>query len=129
MTHCNLSDFATSYIEAALWSSTDHNDEPMDANFDVSDIAHKTLLQMKADCRVFFVAHEAAILCDDGPKGRDGASQAAMAGHDLWLTRCGHGAGFWDGDWPEPYATQLDEAASALGKVDLYLGDDGKVYA
>lgn len=22
-----------------------------------------------------------------------------MAGHDLWLTRNGHGAGFWDGDW------------------------------
>jgi hypothetical protein len=22
-------------------------------------------------------------------------------GHDFWLTRQGHGAGFWDGDWPE----------------------------
>ncbi len=23
------------------------------------------------------------------------------AGHDFWLTRQGHGAGFWDGDWPD----------------------------
>ena len=24
------------------------------------------------------------------------SSLASQAGHDFWLTRCGHGAGFWD---------------------------------
>ena len=52
-----------------------------------------------------------------------------MAGHDFWLTRCGHGAGFWDGDRPEPAATVLTKASKAYGEVDLYIGDDGKVYA
>jgi len=52
-----------------------------------------------------------------------------MAGHDYWLTRNGHGAGFWDGDWPEPYAAQLDDSAHAYGTVELYVGDDGKIYS
>jgi hypothetical protein len=55
--------------------------------------------------------------------------EMGRAGHDFWLTRCGHGAGFWDGDWPEPYATMLTDAAKAFGEVDLYVGDDGMIYS
>ncbi len=62
-------------------------------------------------------------------EGSIAAREAAMAAHDFWLTRCGHGAGFWDGDWPEPAATVLDNAAKAFGNVDLYVGDDGQIYA
>lgn len=43
------------------------------------------------------------------------------AGHDLWLTRNGHGVGFWDGDWPEPLAEILTDSAHRLGPVDLYV--------
>ena len=38
-------------------------------------------------------------------------------GHDLWLTRQGHGAGFWDGDWREPEATALTEYARSIGDI------------
>ncbi|MBN9237284.1 hypothetical protein QFZ88_005590 [Mesorhizobium sp. YL-MeA3-2017] len=48
-----------------------------------------------------------------------------MAAHDFWLTRCGHGAGFWDEDWPEPHASRLDFAARAFG---VYVGDNGMIY-
>lgn len=123
MPHCSASDFATHYIVAALWSSTDDDGNPLDSNYDESDIAPETLAQMRADCLAFFVANESAILCDDG------TSQAGMAGHDFWLTRCGHGAGFWDGDWPEPHGESLTTAAESFGNVDLYIGDDGKIYA
>lgn len=51
-----------------------------------------------------------------------------QAGRDFWYTRNGHGCGFWDGDWPEPYATALTDASKAFKSVDVYLGDDGKVY-
>ncbi len=51
------------------------------------------------------------------------------AGLDFWLTRCGHGAGFWDGDWKEPHAAALDALSKQFGNVDLYVGDDGKIYA
>jgi hypothetical protein len=50
------------------------------------------------------------------------------AGHDFWLTRNGHGAGFWDGDWPEPFATSLTHASKAFGECYFYFGDDGKLY-
>jgi hypothetical protein len=37
--------------------------------------------------------------------------------------------GFWDGDWLEPYATRLSEAARKFGEFDLYRGDDGLIYS
>lgn len=61
-------------------------------------------------------------------EGPISAREAAMAGHDFWLTRNGHGAGFWDGDWPEPHASILTEASKTFGETDLYIGDDGKVH-
>lgn len=51
--------------------------------------------------------------------------------HDLWLTRNGHGAGFWDD--PKFYGGQknadaLSKAAESMGGKDLYVADNGKVY-
>ena len=48
--------------------------------------------------------------------------------HDFWLTRNRHGAGFWDGDYPEPEATQLTDLAHTFGECHLYVGDDNKLY-
>jgi len=50
------------------------------------------------------------------------------AGHDFWLTRNGHGAGFWDGDWQEPAGAELSKASKAFGEINLYVSDDGKLY-
>ena len=53
-----------------------------------------------------------------------------QAGHDFWLTRNGHGPGFWDR--PEIYgeekAQELSALAETFGVVDLYVGDDGRIY-
>lgn len=124
-----LSSFTSAYITAALWSSTDDNGEPLDARFDAGDLSPELRNQIESDCAAFLEANREAIDCEGAPHGPDGSDNFEMAGHDFWLTRCGHGAGFWDGDWPEPYADQLDKAASAFGGVDLYIGDDGKIYA
>ncbi len=51
-----------------------------------------------------------------------------MAGHDFWLTRNRHGAGFWDGDYPEPAASQLTKASHNYGEVSLYVGDDNLIH-
>lgn len=129
MAQCSMSDFTDGYIACALWSSVGDGEEgEITDHHTRDDLAPETLAKMLADCRAFFTANEEAILCDNGPTDKDGSSQAAMAGHDFWLTRCRHGAGFWDGDWPEPYATTLDKAAKAFGNVDLYVGDDGLIY-
>lgn len=127
--------FTHAYITCALWSSTDDLGEPMDDGRDADDLAPETLAKMQADCAAFYAANEAHIQCDGAPMSRDDLTaseserKAAMAGHDFWLNRNGHGAGFWDGDWPEPAATVLDEASKAAGSCDLYVGDDGAIYA
>ena len=114
--------FTSSYIEAALWSSTDNVDdsggEPLDANYDINDIEPTTLAQIIEDCKQFQTDHADLI-----------ADNLERAGHDFWLTRNHHGAGFWDGDWPEPAATILTQSANAWGEVDLYVTDTGEVTA
>src|SRR5260221_13123445 len=108
--------FFDSYVETALWSSTDEDDQPLDGQYDASDIAASTLDEMMKDCENFLEANEADI---DG--------KYAQAGHDFWLTRNRHGAGFWDGDWPDKVGDRLTKDAHAYGSVDLYVGDDGKI--
>lgn len=57
----------------------------------------------------------------------DYARNPGQIGHDFWLTRNGHGAGFWDRGLGD-VGDQLSEAARAHGAMDAYLGDDGDLY-
>lgn len=146
----DLDRFITAYVECALWSSNEGADDtPMNENYDAEDIAESSMTSIRADCAQF-VREQAAVLdyCDEtgdlplrGEEARaKGFSDAyAMAGHDFWLTRNHHGAGFWDGDWnidlPAPeggFSAQagdvLTDAAHKFGECDLYVGDDGQVY-
>jgi hypothetical protein len=117
-----LDKFTNAYIEAALWSSTDESTpeggEPMDANYDITDLAPETLERMKSDCAAFQEQH-----------WDDISEDVERAGQDYWLTRCHHGCGFWDGDWPEDVGERLTAASHSCGEVDLYVGDDGRVYS
>jgi hypothetical protein len=124
-----LEHFTASYLAAALWSSTDDDGTPLDANYSPDDIDPEILEWMRAECARFYAENRDDIECDGAPNANDGSGVAGMAGHDFWLTRNGHGAGFWDGDWPEPQASRLTDAAHALGEVDLYVGDDGRLHA
>jgi hypothetical protein len=129
--------FFRSYVDTALWSSvSDHDSEGpvITDEHDIHDVFCFTLETMLQDCARFYDANKEHIHCDGAPLSREfegsiAAREAAMAGHDFWLTRCGHGAGFWDGDWPEPAATALDTASKEFGNIDLYVGDDGQIYA
>lgn len=51
-----------------------------------------------------------------------------IAMHDFWLTRNRHGAGFWDGDYEKADGEKLTELAHSFGEINLYVGDDGKIY-
>lgn len=107
--------FTRAYIEAALWSSTDDNGLPMDDGYELDDIAPETLAQMAEDCREFQEAEA------------DDLEDPEQDGHDFWLTRNCHGAGFWDRGYGER-GKRLTKAAHAVGPFDLYVGDDGKIY-
>jgi hypothetical protein len=124
-------EFTVAYIECALWSSTDDNDDNLDDNYSITDISPETLAKMVSDCEVF--QRENLEHIEKGFGGHDTANNEdfscyGRAGHDFWLTRNGHGAGFWDGDWPESVATILTDSSKRFGVVDLYVGDDGQIY-
>lgn len=120
--------FTLAYIECALWSTNDESNEsggdPLDENYGPEDIAAETLETMLADCKRFQEENFDDIAA--GPDGPD-YSNWERAGHDFLLTRNGHGAGFWDGDWPEEVGERLTEASKAFGEVNLYVGDDGLI--
>jgi len=116
-----LDTFTRSYIEAALWSSMDNSDdqggEPLDANHGPDDIAPETLCRMVEDCEAF-----------QRDNAEDIAGNIERAGHDFWLTRNHHGAGFWDCEWPELVGKRLTTANQVYRSIDLYIGDDGLIY-
>lgn len=111
-----LDTFTRQYLETALWSTTDDDDEPLDGLYGIDDFDDETLADAIADCAAFQADNAADI------NGRD-----SRAGHDFWLTRNHHGAGFWDGDWPNDAGHRMTLASHAYGSVDLYVCD-GKVY-
>lgn len=128
-----LDKFVSACVECALWSSNDESDEsggePLDKNYGPTDIHPDTLAKMRTDCEAFVSARSEDI---DGSNLRPGiGGDYEMAGHDFWLTRCGHGTGFWDrGRWDDEngQATRLDETAKSFGEFTLYVGDDGMIH-
>ncbi len=106
------------FIEALLWSESDDNGDPLRDNYCIDDIATGTLLDIFRQCAKF---HNGA--CEFIPPDR-----IAEAGHDFCLTRNQHGAGFWDGDWPE-HGDKLTELAHEFSPLEIYVGDDGLIYA
>lgn len=123
--------FTRQYLETALWSTNDESDEsggePLDSNYGIEDIDSRTRALMKKDAEAFQRANAKdlaeAYASDVYIEGR--RYNASNAGHDFWLTRAGHGAGFWDcglGD----VGRRLSDAARAYGDFNLYV-QDGKI--
>lgn len=121
---CNDPDLltmVTSYAETALWSSTECSEDgdmgdALDENHGVDDIDDAAFAEMVSDCESFRDA-QAELLSDVDPSD---------AGHNFWLSRNGHGAGFFDSD--AEHADDLQAATKPYGSVDLY-AHEGKVFA
>ena len=116
-----LDEFTESYLECALWSTNDQSNEqggdPLDRNYSIEDIDPESLKAVIEDCARFKGENWTAI-----------SPNWSQAGHDFWLTRNRHGAGFWDGDWSEPAVTRLTKASKQFGTVNVYVGDNGTLY-
>lgn len=119
----DFSAFFEGYTACALWSSTDDGGTPLDANYGELDLSGMTRKRFEEDCRAFCEQN-----LEDLTAVARGSYTWASAGHDFWLTRNGHGAGFWDrGDAPE--WDRLDGSARGFGVLDLYVGGDNFIYA
>lgn len=117
--------FTQGYIECAVWAETDDEGTPLDSG--EYELANETLGKMEADCADF--QHNYAALLNDW---YEAGESEGRAGHDFWLTRNGHGAGFWDrfnADNPAAkLGDALSQAARSQGACELYVGDDGLIY-
>lgn len=125
-----LDAFTRAYILCALELETDERtNEPLARAHEITDITAASLEDLVTDCLLFMRDNEDDLALAYGLyKVDDGESPQARAGHDLWLTRNGHGTGFWDRDLGD-VGDRLSEAAKKLGESNLYVGDNGKLYA
>lgn len=108
-------DAATCDCEPELNSSGDEHDES-----ELTDDARKTLTN---DAHEFYAANVADL--------RATTRSMENCGHDFWLTRNRHGAGFWDRKHISPEADaaldRLTEASHSYGDMTLVQGHDMKV--
>lgn len=105
-----LDTFTRQYLETALWASMDEHDEPFDANWSVGDFAPESVAQAVKDCAAF--QEENAALLEGFDLG--------TAGHDFWLTRNRHGAGFWDGEYRKETGEKLTQACRKYRELNLF---------
>ncbi len=129
-----LDDFTRQYLVTALWAEHDNSDpdtggDPFDKNYDLDDLDPDVLRDAIRDCADFQQRCRPALRDAFLQRDPDGSGALSMAGHDFWLTRNGHGAGFGDGDWVYPVDGLLGDIARTYSQVDLYLGDDGRIYS
>ena len=122
----SVDSFVTHYVQCMLWSTSDNSNEqggdPLEDNYSINDLAPETLAWVEKDCKEFLELAESTVphLLDDY-----GIPEIA---HDFWLTRCGHGGGFGDGDYSEPATTLLTNLSKEYGNLEPYVGDDELLY-
>lgn len=105
------------YLTCALWCGN------LDGDFSIGQVTKASHALAENDVREFIltvgiVPREA--LVDRSVGSVSNRLRDSYMGHDLWLTRNGHGAGFWDGDWAQPYASRMTEAAKMLGERNVW---------
>ena len=98
--------FIDAYFEAVYFTDGGPDNPIEDPELSAYDIRRGTI-----DCLAFYQANEHLI----------GGAPTDQAGFDFWLTRNGHGTGFWDRAdvYGEYSAKKLTANAEAFGVVDI----------
>lgn len=111
------------YLICALWADMPEEDD----SGSIEDIDSQSVELAKADIMQFISL--AGALLDKYPNGSPVATKEEQLGHDIWLTRNGHGAGFFDRDnLPGTLGNDLTKVCNKLSSRCIYRGDDGKIY-
>lgn len=115
------------YIDCALWSTTADPFSENDASLLERDqtkytIEEATLAQMIRDCVQFYWNNRIDL---EAIYETSNYYKQGNAGHDFWLSRNRHGAGFFDRGNDDVW-DRLQESAQSFGPVDLQL-DKGEV--
>jgi len=125
-------EFLTAYVGCALWTTTDEKGKDLvkgQGQLHAEDvvcefrkrITDELWKRFENDCNSF-IEQAGDLINDENCK-----NSMSRAGHDFWLTRNGHGAGFSDGHWTDHAATKLTELSDTFGEQTLYVGDNGMI--
>ncbi|AEK10196.1 hypothetical protein FDI14_gp119 [Mycobacterium phage SirDuracell] len=130
------------YLEAQLWAGLDYraeDEEPVtyDENYSRADIAPEYVAAVHEELTEVVAQHPLAVrmylsaIAEHAAKwgGLDNAARSAQFGHDFYLTRESHGAGFWDRGLGEP-GEYLTGIAKSYGPAEtLHDNGNGKLVA
>lgn len=112
----NFNKILSSYLETALWAESGDND--MELNHKTIHDFSKTAIQAsKNDINKFIE------LAQQQAPEELSAYSSEMLGHKIWLSRNGHGSGFFDEN-----NDKLQEIARSLKPAEIYVGEDKQIY-
>jgi hypothetical protein len=115
-----IKDFVASYLATAAWvtADSDENDE----------FTEEAQVRAKNDCIEFISMVTVEFGMDKAVEilTIEGQDVSYLAPHDFFLTRNGHGSGFWDKEdvYGEDEAKRLTLICAEMGEVDCYHIDD-----
>ena len=108
------------YASAILFSENDSDtEEPLDSNYSISDFDKETVKSSKDLIRKFYIENKEAI--------KESGLDLDTIGNDIWYTRAGHGAGFFDHSLDQDIEDKLTNGAKALGEYPTVETYDGKI--
>jgi hypothetical protein len=117
--HKDLSVFTRAYVDAIFFTDAGPDADEAIQGKAFPDFAPETVDKIVSDCACFELVNKALL---------DQAGTCDQNGHDFWLTRNYHGAGFWDRDYTLEVGEALTKAAEAFGQLSLVSGNNGKLY-
>jgi hypothetical protein len=101
------SKFISAYFAAVNFTETGDIDEPKGG----AELDEEFTRESIIDCLAFY-SSIACYITDE---------QIEQSGHDFWMTRNGHGTGFWDrpGTYGAYHSDKFTEHAEAFGEVEV----------
>jgi len=116
--------FCFGYLMAAFWTYDDNA-----PSGEYSDSGRPEIMFERLSAEALLKAiNTCANFQENNLKVLSLAGDDEQNGHDLWLTRNRHGAGYWDRGYSDEIADALTDAAHKLGESDLYTGYDKRLY-
>lgn len=133
----NVNKILNSYLETALWTEEEKLKEDEDESFDdmygeadddIRDIVSNTELSFDnisddSKIKAYMDIKKFLEIAGNAVEGID----EIELGHDIWLTRNHHGAGFFDRGYDEEVEARLTQAAHQLGEETVYIDDNYKI--
>ena len=119
------------YLECAIWTEEERLKEENtegyegeikdlipEADLNIHNFSDNSKIKAYEDIKLFLKYAGNAV---------DGIDEEQL-GHDIWLSRNGHGAGFFDRGYDDEIEKKLMDSAHKIGGTYVYLGDDGLLY-